>query len=683
MEKNYRFFYAKERGRTSLFSSSFSGDTPLALPSPEQVCFGHRAELFLIEPPRRFALGFARTFNLFSPKHVNDSVTKSKFDNLYGCRESLADGIKRATDVMIAGKVAVVAGYGDVGKGSAHSLRGFGARVIVTEIDPINALQAAMEGFEATTLEDTLGIGDIYMTTTGNCDVITLDHILKMKDQAIVCNIGHFDNEIQVDKLNTLKGVKKINVKPQYDKYVLPNGRTIYLLAEGRLVNLGCATGHPSFVISNSFTNQCLAQIDQAGNRDGSRLRAVLLGSNLAPMTREPQRGERAEFDGGAFHPDLQNGKASGILRLTPGGVDFESDQGIFSLPLEGLSLALGGANDRLIFFTHPIHPQVTIHTADHSVLNHPVLAAHPELVAQVGRVRNKKRLAWTVLLSVIGLLVASLVGLILAKDVIVNSLASAIPTDWEVKLGDKLFQQLMVSRREIKDPALEAQLAKITGPLVAGIKDSRYPLKFHIIEDPTLNAFAVPGGNVVVHSGLLLAADRPEEVAGVLAHEIAHVTKRHGFRSIISSLGLYQVLQAFVGDATGLLAVLANNSAFLMDRKFSRDFEREADSAGWEYLLGANIEPDGMIEFFKKLRMEEKKQLEQLHVEGAEKALSFVSTHPGTEERVRTLEERLKKLPAKSGFHKFDLNYTGFKDSLRARLHSAPEQKETNESIH
>jgi len=213
--------------------------------------------------------------------NVNDSVTKSKFDNLYGCRESLADGIKRATDVMIAGKVAVVAGYGDVGKGSAHSLRGFGARVIVTEIDPINALQAAMEGFEVTTMEDTLGIGDIYVTTTGNLDVITIDHILKMKDQAIVCNIGHFDNEIQVDKLNNLKGVKKINVKPQYDKYVLPNGRTIYLLAEGRLVNLGCATGHPSFVMSNSFTNQCLAQLDLWKNRDTNKIGVYRLPKHL------------------------------------------------------------------------------------------------------------------------------------------------------------------------------------------------------------------------------------------------------------------------------------------------------------------------------------------------------------------------------------------------------------------
>ena len=199
--------------------------------------------------------------------NVNDSVTKSKFDNLYGCRESLADGIKRATDVMVAGKVAVICGYGDVGKGSAHSLRGMGARVVVTEIDPINALQAAMEGFEVTTVEDTLGRGDIYVTCTGNLDIITLEHMQKMKDQAIVCNIGHFDNEIQMDKL-AASGAKRTNIKPQVDMYTFPNGSNIFILAEGRLVNLGCATGHPSFVMSNSFSNQTLAQIDLWKNKD-------------------------------------------------------------------------------------------------------------------------------------------------------------------------------------------------------------------------------------------------------------------------------------------------------------------------------------------------------------------------------------------------------------------------------
>jgi adenosylhomocysteinase len=213
--------------------------------------------------------------------NVNDSVTKSKFDNLYGCRESLADGIKRATGVMIAGKVVVVCGYGDVGKGCAHSMRGLGARVIVTEIDPINALQAAMEGFEVKTVEDSLGEADIYVSATGNRDVITLEHMRAMKDQAIVCNIGHFDNEIQMDRLNTAKGVKKLTIKPQVDRYEFPDKRQIYILAEGRLVNLGCAAGHPSFVMSSSFTNQTLAQIDLWKNRDSYEKRVYRLPKEL------------------------------------------------------------------------------------------------------------------------------------------------------------------------------------------------------------------------------------------------------------------------------------------------------------------------------------------------------------------------------------------------------------------
>ena len=212
--------------------------------------------------------------------NVNDSVTKSKFDNLYGCRESLVDGIKRATDVMVAGKIAVVCGYGDVGKGSAASLRGMGARVVVTEIDPINALQAAMEGFEVTTIEDTLGRGDIYVTCTGNCDIITLEHMQKMKDQAIVCNIGHFDNEIQMDRLNE-SGAKRTNIKPQVDMYTIEEGRSIFVLAEGRLVNLGCATGHPSFVMSNSFSNQTLAQLDLWKNKDSYKPGVYTLPKHL------------------------------------------------------------------------------------------------------------------------------------------------------------------------------------------------------------------------------------------------------------------------------------------------------------------------------------------------------------------------------------------------------------------
>jgi adenosylhomocysteinase len=254
---------------------------------------------------------------LFPAMNVNDSVTKSKFDNLYGCRESLADGIKRGTDIMIAGKTVVVCGYGDVGKGCCQSMKGFGARVIVTEIDPICALQAAMEGYEVKTLEETLSYGDIYVTSTGNCKVIRIEHIEKMKDNAIVCNIGHFDNEIEVNKLEKYPRIKETNIKPQVDKFTFPSGNSIILLSRGRLVNLGNATGHPSFVMSNSFTNQCLAQIELWKNKykigvytlpkeldeEVARLHLDKLGAKLTKMTEE-----QAEYLGypvdGPFKPE-------------------------------------------------------------------------------------------------------------------------------------------------------------------------------------------------------------------------------------------------------------------------------------------------------------------------------------------------------------------------------------------
>jgi len=256
---------------------------------------------------------------LFPAINVNDSVTKSKFDNLYGCRESLADGIKRATDVMVAGKVVVVAGYGDVGKGCAHSMKSYGARVIVTEIDPICALQAAMEGFQVATMEEAVKQGNIFVTTTGNKDVITADHMASMKDQAIVCNIGHFDNEIQVDRLEKWEGIRKLNIKPQVDKYLYEDGHVIFLLAEGRLVNLGCATGHPSFVMSNSFSNQTLAQLElwkkdyetdvymlpKHLDEEVARLHLEQLGVNLTKLTPEQAEYLGVNIDG-PYKPDYR-----------------------------------------------------------------------------------------------------------------------------------------------------------------------------------------------------------------------------------------------------------------------------------------------------------------------------------------------------------------------------------------
>lgn len=249
---------------------------------------------------------------LFPAYNVNDSVTKSKFDNTYGCRESLPDGIKRATDVMVAGKTVVVCGYGEVGKGCCQSMRAFGARVLVTEIDPICAMQAAMEGYEVTTLEDALAEAVIFVTATGNCNVVTTDHMARMKDQSIVCNIGHFDNEIEVDSLMAIPGILRETIKPQVDKFVFPDGHCIYLLAEGRLVNLGCATGHPSFVMSSSFTNQCVALLELVRSRppkgvhrlpkkldeEVARLHLAKLGVKLTCLTEKQARYIGIDPDG-------------------------------------------------------------------------------------------------------------------------------------------------------------------------------------------------------------------------------------------------------------------------------------------------------------------------------------------------------------------------------------------------
>lgn len=396
---------------------------------------------------------------------------------------------------------------------------------------------------------------------------------------------------------------------------------------------------------------------------------------NPAEMNPEDRR-----FAGGAFHPDLPNGRAAGDVVLSVGAVHFHSDRGHFELPADGLKIALGGASDRLIFFSHPAHPQITIHTADHSVLDHPVLRNNPDFAAQRSRVRAKKRMAGAVLVGVVAGMIGLGIGIFLARDRMVRAAASTVPVDWEIKAGDKLFEQIVATKRVVTDPALAAQLQLITDPLVAGIKDNRYPLKFHIIEDPTLNAFAMPGGHVVIHSGLLMAADSPEEVAGVLGHEIAHVTERHSIRGIISSAGLFLVLQTMLGDVTSVAAVLANNSAFLLDRKFSRDFERESDNKGWDYLVAANIKPEGMYTFFQKMQAEEKRMREKMKeattIDVDPGAFEVLSTHPATEERLKHLQAKWAALPKKTGYRTFDLNYAAFKDSLRQKLHVAEPEK-------
>jgi Zn-dependent protease with chaperone function len=376
-------------------------------------------------------------------------------------------------------------------------------------------------------------------------------------------------------------------------------------------------------------------------------------------------------FEGGAFGPGLPGGRASGIVQLTGRGVVFESEVGKVELPLGGLKLGLGGANDRLIFLSHPSLPQTTIHTADHTLLDHPIVAGTPALASQRERVRGKKRTTVVLLAAVVVGLVACVVGLFLARSWFVKGAAAAVPVELEIKLGDKLFEQTMVSRRLIKDAALDAQVKQLTEPLVSAIADKRYPLKFHVVEDASLNAFAMPGGNVVLHSGLLLAADSPEEVAGVLAHEIAHVTRRHSIRNILASTGLYLVLSAVIGDASGIVAVIADNSAYLLTRKFSRDFEREADDTGWNYLVEARIDPKGMFTFFQRMEREEKKQMEKFPGGGGvSKALEVIGTHPAMRERIAHLEEKWSKRVTTGEFGEIPLNYAEFKTSVRAKLH-------------
>jgi predicted Zn-dependent protease len=368
----------------------------------------------------------------------------------------------------------------------------------------------------------------------------------------------------------------------------------------------------------------------------------------------------------------LPDGRAHGLLHLDFQSARFESEHGSFTLPLDGAKLELGGASDRLIFLSHPAQPDVTIHTADHSVLEHPVVAATPAIAAQRAKIQRRQRATSLILSSAVVLVVLAVVGVFAARGWVIKVAAAAVPVEWEVKAGDTLFKQVIRDRTEIQDPALTTQLQAITAPLVAGIADKRYPLSFHIVEDTTLNAFAMPGGHVVLHSGLLLAAERPEEVAGVLAHEIAHVTRRHSIRNIISSAGLYLAVTAFIGDASGLLAVLADNSAYLLDRKFSRDFEREADDAGWDYLLRSDIEPSGMITFFQKLQREENRKREKSPVGGID--LEFLNTHPATGERIERLERKWKHTSKQAGYRNIALDYPEFKASLRAKLH-APEQ--------
>ena len=381
------------------------------------------------------------------------------------------------------------------------------------------------------------------------------------------------------------------------------------------------------------------------------------------------------QFEAGAFHPQFGTRRVAGALRIDGGLASFTCDEGLIALPLQDLQVNLGGASDRLVFFEHANFPKVSIFTSDHAVLEHPAFAQSPALGRARARIHRRKLIARAVTFGLVAAFVALLAGVWFAKEPMVRAIAARVPAEWEIALGDTAFKQVTVSHKLIADRAVQRQLDQLAQPLLAVVPQERYPFHLHIVENATLNAFALPGGHVAIHSGLLLTAESPEEVLGVLGHELSHVTKQHGTRALIQNVGLFAVVQAFLGDATGLLAVVANNAPFLLTQKFSRDHEREADEQGLRYLAAAKLNPRGLITFFEKMRREEERMKEQIPGGDALDSLSFLSTHPPTPERVARLEQLIAKSAGAGNYAKVNVDFKAFQQALRAQL-SQPEKK-------
>lgn len=369
-------------------------------------------------------------------------------------------------------------------------------------------------------------------------------------------------------------------------------------------------------------------------------------------------------YDAGAFHPDYPSGRTHGQLILDTASARFDTADGrSFPLPYRGLQLSLGGASDRLVFVSHPSVPDLSIFVSDQGLLKHPRLADDPAFSAQLAAISQKKTRNWTAGLGFIAAVIALIFGLFLLKNPIIGVVASLVPAKAEIALGDSLFPH--VAQNLIEDDELDAELEAMAAQLLSAIPDNRYPFDFHLAEETSINAFALPGGNVVVHTGLILKAERPEEVLGVLAHEIAHVTRRHSLRNIIGTLGVVAIIQTALGDASGLVALAAEGGRFLLTQGFSREYERDADDTGWEYLLDAGIDPRGLISFFEKIQAEYEQELG----EGAEDNMSFLSTHPSSQERI----ERLTRKWEESGFDQAPridpVDFHGFQDKIRQHL--------------
>jgi predicted Zn-dependent protease len=394
-----------------------------------------------------------------------------------------------------------------------------------------------------------------------------------------------------------------------------------------------------------------------------------------------PARSTPDSFEAGAFLPEHGTRRIAGTLRIDGGMVNFTGDDGFLAFPIDDVQVSMGGASDRLVFFAHASFPRASIFTSDQAILTHPAFAQNPALVRARDRIRRRKFVSRCITFSILALLVAAIAGLWFAKNPMVKAVASQVPAEWEQKLGDTAFAQVTLTSKLVTDAAVKKQLEQLAAPLLAAVPQDRHQFKLHIIEDASLNAFALPGGNVAFHTGLLLAADTPEEVLGVLAHELSHVTEQHGMRGIVQSLGLYAIVTTFFGDASGLAAILVDNAPFLLTQKFSRDHEREADEQGFRYLEAAKLNPRGMISFFEKMRREEEKLREKLPGGEALDALNFLSTHPATAERTAHLEKLLAKSPRKDGFTVVDLNFKEFQAALRAKLSQPETQKKVEQS--
>lgn len=382
-------------------------------------------------------------------------------------------------------------------------------------------------------------------------------------------------------------------------------------------------------------------------------------------------------YEGGAFHPAFPKGRGSGAITVGQLSVRFTGKAGELEMPLAGLDISLGGASDRVIFFKHPSLPETALHTTDHDILKEQAFLNHPELLGHIGKVHGKKRFNMAVWMTVLGVITALVVGLFAARDPMVNAIANQIPPEWEVKMGETAFSAITASTPPIEDAQLEKQLDALTAPLLRGIGPQPYPFHFHIVEDNTINAFALPGGHVVIHSELILKAKSPEEVAGVLAHEIAHVMKRHSVRNVLKTMGTYFLFRMLLRDMSDLIGVLTSNARYLMNQKFSRDYEREADDTGWGYLVAADIDPHGMITFFETLKQEQ----DNNPIAAVQDSLAILNTHPATSERIARLEALAQELPKGKKYQAFDLNFEDFQNNLRAKLKAGDKGQNNHQS--